>query len=676
MNPSGVRFFPFLAIFVLAFALPPATFASAERNSREVRVSFVQGDVRLSRGDGKRVDLRKDWEEAQSGQLVEKGFAVATSAGCAEIEFENGSRVYLAEDSLIYFGELSSRGDRTVTRMTLATGSAAFWLQPAAGESFSIETATDRTQFSGPHTFFLRFDAYLDSTGITPLGAKVENFYRKGMPNLGISNGETIFFRGGAVLSRKESGAKVPLAAPDSGERQTSVIPPDFFGLEAAEGQFSPSSRTKNVESHLAGVPFGGNNWDRWVEAREQARQTTMDAALKASGLTSPVPGLAELYRHGPFFACEPYGTCWEPQQAQSTQTSDKSAIPQDAQVPGSNSPSTGGFQPQTVQWQENDWGSGPCDFSGGSRTITHVAHTSEELRKLLLLKSKANSNGYFFSTAADSCYNRPWLFHHGHYAMVLPRTTFPCSGKDCKPVHPVHPVHPPHPLFVRVGNRVGFVPSHPEDVRGKPPINLKNGIILAPSKTGEAAQRIAWDASQKFTYVDKSPKEFQRESSLRSMPVAVAQIHAHLMQEASRGNTLSAASHAVPQITYDYKSQKFTMPSASGAKAERVAVGGIASNGRVETFASSQPGRYAESFGRTSAAASYSGGGNSGSHSFGSGSSHGSSGGSSGGLSSASSGAGASGGSSSHAAGGGGGGSASSSSSSSASSSGGGRPH
>src|SRR5277367_355672 len=118
MNSSGVRFFPFLAISVLAFALPPAVFASAERDIREVRVSYVQGDVRLSRGDGKHVDLGKDWEEAQSGQLIEKGFAVATGAGGAEIEFENGSRVYLAENSLLVFNELSSTSNRTVTRVT------------------------------------------------------------------------------------------------------------------------------------------------------------------------------------------------------------------------------------------------------------------------------------------------------------------------------------------------------------------------------------------------------------------------------------------------------------------------------------------------------------------------------------------------------------------------------
>jgi hypothetical protein len=699
MNLRGFRLFPFIASSILAASLSSAAFASADRDNREVRVSFVQGDVRLSRGDGKHIDLRKDWEEAQSGQLIEKGFAVSTGAGCAEIEFEDGSTVYLAENSLLVFNELSSTDDRLVTRVTLATGSASFRVQPAADESFSIETATDRIS-PGPHGFFLRVDAYLDSTGVTPLGSKVENIVSRGLPNVGVRNGRTVFFRNGEVLSSTDFGAilrpedsgsadsaqtqqlrKAIEKLRDSGVLQTSVIPQDFFGLESFERQASPAPQSENADLFLAGDAYGGRRWDRWVEAREQARQTTMDAALKASGLTSPVPGIAELYRHGTFFSCEPYGTCWEPKQSQSTLTSDKGARQQDAQAPGANPPATGGFQPQTVQWQETDWGGGYCDFSGVTRTITRVANTPEELRNLLRLKAKANSNGYFQSVAADSCYSRPWLFHHGHYAMVLPKTPPPCSEKDCKPVHPVHPVHPPRPLFVRVGNRVGFVPSHPDDVKGNPPINLKNGIILAPSKPGEATQRIAWDPSQKFSYVEKPPREFRPESSLHSLPVAAPQIHGHLMQEASRGNTLSAASQAVSQITYDYKSQKFMMPAAPGAKEERVAVGGIASNGRVESFASDRSGRYAESFSHTSAAASYSGGSNSGSHSFGSGSSSGSSGGSSGGSSRASSGGGSSGGSFSHSSGGSSGGSSSGGGSSSAStasssSSGGGRPH
>lgn len=178
MKPSGLRLFSFLVGFVLITTLEPQAAAApaiGDSAAREVRLSRVEGDVRLSRGDGKHIKLSREWEEAQSGEPMEQGFALATGSGTAEVEFENGSMVYLAENSLLFFSELSSRDDRLNTQLSLPTGSAAFSLQTAAGEIFSIETPTDHVRFAESHTYFLRLDAYLDATGLTPLGGKVAN---------------------------------------------------------------------------------------------------------------------------------------------------------------------------------------------------------------------------------------------------------------------------------------------------------------------------------------------------------------------------------------------------------------------------------------------------------------------------------------------------------------------
>src|SRR5260370_3932953 len=149
-------------------------------------------------------------------------------------------------------------------------------------------------------------------------------------------------------------------------------------------------------------------------------------------------------------------------------------------------------------------------------------------------------------------------------------------------------------------------------------------------------------------------------------------------MQDATRSQSIIAANRAAPLIVYDYKSQKFMMSASAvaGAKSREVPVGGIASNGRVASFADGHSGRYADSFGRTSAAASYNGGGHNSGASYGGGRGWGSySSGSSysgGGGYSASHSSSSSGGSSSHSSGGssGGGGRVSSSRSSTASSS------
>src|SRR5580704_4993315 len=61
-----------------------------------VRLSYVQGDVRFSRGDSKGPDLNKPWEVAVANLPILQNYAVATGNGRAEIEFEYGSTVYLA----------------------------------------------------------------------------------------------------------------------------------------------------------------------------------------------------------------------------------------------------------------------------------------------------------------------------------------------------------------------------------------------------------------------------------------------------------------------------------------------------------------------------------------------------------------------------------------------------
>jgi hypothetical protein len=272
-----------------------------------------------------------------------------------------------------------------------------------------------------------------------------------------------------------------------------------------------------------------------------------------------------------------------------------------------------------------------------------------------------------------NNCLKQSWIRHHDSYALVLPKASHLVCGKGKK----CPPVHPPHPLWVSAGGKVGFVPLHPNDVKGKPPLNLKYGIIVPPAKPGEPVQRVAVDSSQKVKILDKTPGEFQRNFLTHALPVSAPEIRAHLMQDATHGQSIMAANHADSHIVYDYKSQKFMMSAApvAGAKPREVPVGEIASNGRVASFADGHSYRYADSFSRSSAAASYNGeahnsgashGGSGSSGSYSSSSSYSSGGGSSGSHSSGST----SSGSSSPSSGGSSGGSVSSSNSSSSSSS------
>jgi len=66
----GRLFSLFAASTLLLCSTPSTLFASEDTAVREVRLSWVQGDVRLSRGNGKYTDLNKPWEQAQGGDTA------------------------------------------------------------------------------------------------------------------------------------------------------------------------------------------------------------------------------------------------------------------------------------------------------------------------------------------------------------------------------------------------------------------------------------------------------------------------------------------------------------------------------------------------------------------------------------------------------------------------------
>lgn len=540
---------------------------------------------------------------------------------------------------------------------------------------------------SAPETLFARVESYLDATAVTPQGEKGEAVVRPGLPKLQIPMGQTLLFSDGQIIAlpgvdlsslpMNADGAYSPclerMAARSAELQSPGFSPLRLCGMIRQRVSNSvvpqtpnPPSKTDAAAQHTASIhPPVAADWDAWVSTRVQQKREIMSASLKASGLTSPVPKLADMYEHGSFFPCEPYGTCWEPMP----QDQEQQPAPQSTSAPASQAatqlPSPGaqssvssasniGLQPQTVSWVEMS--GGRCSF-GRSRSVSRVANSPQQLQDLLRLKSiaeAANSRAVFDS---GDCYPGYWISCQGHYARVVtPQPPPPCRKTHCKSPHPRHPV------WVRAGNKVGFVPPHPKDVKGKPPLNLKNGIIIPQPNPRQPVQLVPSESSTKIRVLKEAPKEYRAASS-----VAAPEIRAHLLAEATRERPLSGEP-LKSQISYDYKSQRFVMAgdSIKGTKSGAVALGGISSSGRVASFAGGHSYGSAQSFPHGGSAGSYGGGGHgSGSYSSGSHSSGSSSSGSSS--------------SSSHSSGGGGGGyssSSSSSSSSAAGSSGGGGSH
>jgi hypothetical protein len=397
------------------------------------------------------------------------------------------------------------------------------------------------------------------------------------------------------------------------------LLGPDLEDSRLDKVQLASSQREEPVQFRAGTNPLLASDWDPWVAARVKEREATATAALRASGLSAAVPGLADMYANGSFFPCEPYGTCWEPTERETQQSSSPQTPAPSAPSPNLNTANTV-FQPQTVEWTTRIARyCRPDAFVNVSR----VAHTPQELEELLRQKELAGRQALQGASFSDSCLQHGvWIHHQGRYARVLTHRVPPvCIGKGCKVVHP------PRPVWVRVNGKLGFVPRHPNDVKGKPPVNLKNGVVIPPAKPGEPPQHLVWDPSQKVKFLDKTPREFRSESTPHLPLAAAPKIQAHLMQEATPAKPLAAASHASSHIVYDYKSHNFMMPAntSAGAKSREVAVAGITAHGGVRSFADGRSDHYAESFGRSTAAASYSGGGhNSGSYSSSSSYSHG----------------------------------------------------
>lgn len=578
---------------ILLLSIAPQALGSKGRENRQVAIASVEGDVRISNGKDYHADLNTPWQEALGGELVVEGTALATGNGRAEVAFENGSTVYLAENSLLLFKELSAPGDRIVSRVALATGTATFSLEPAAKESFAIDTPTVQLELSETEKFFARLDAYLDATAITAEGQKGQRVARRDGRDLQLRQGKTVFFRNGAIIP--------PPARSTQDEAQGMaaflLTMPDFqlpaLGyLYNRTNEMHPGPENEQTQA--------ASEWDGWVSTRLEQRNTVTAAALRASRLSSPIPGLVDLYEQGRFIDCEPYGTCWEPTEPEAVEENPQPSGALNAQSP-SGAQSNPTFQPQTVQWRQ---------FLGGwcnplqSVTVTRVAHSAEELEKLLAMKNAIEHTPTRFNRYSVVCDNGYWIRSRRHYVRVLTRQQPPpgCARSKCI-------VRAPRPVWVRVGNRVGFVPPHPNDVKGKPPINLKEGMLIPPSKPGERIERVALGPWQKVTVFDKAPREVPSEPGNPALHVSAPEIHAHLLQEAFPTRSLSLSARAVPQIIYDYKSHQFLTPaSAAGGKSKEVPVGGIDSHGKIGSFADGHSGAYTHSFAHSEAVASYRG--------------------------------------------------------------------
>jgi hypothetical protein len=612
-------------------ATEPISLHPKEVYPQIVRLSLVEGDVRVAVGKQKGQPETAPWVRAAANMPLESGFSVVTGKGRAEIEFEDASTMYLGANSALTFELLTTEDGVSTTDVVLLTGVASLHLRPTMlGEMYTLKTPTDYLRVPyGSHSD-IRVNSYMDAMTVTPL-APVEIHFGDVNSSAGLI-GKTFTY---------SSGVFVP----------------------------TPATTANNFAA-----------WDQWVAARVASRNKAMHVVMRESGLNEPLPGMADMASRGSFFECKPYGTCWAPtngwggahagpkqvndgppqeavEAAQGQQTQQQPS-PQDARLAMQSRQdeeqaemdlgqqgSGGGVAP--ALWTE-DFDAFPCSpYQFGNWMMDPGADDG-----LLLTGDPLWGSDWYSDDGFDwaVCHAGSWIQWHHRYVWVAGR----------------HHHHRPPVRWVKVGNKRGYVPIHPRDGKGKDPVNLKHGIFVAQERKGEGMRRVAYEPGARVKVLADAPKEF-RQPQLPTLRAAAA--------PALEGRPLrmtATGSRPASMIAFDSKAKGFTVTTETHeGGASRMLVSRYSSGGG--------PGRGGEVALRGGGNGAFGGGGgrgSSGGGGFGGGASRGSGGGGGGGgrsFGGGGSSSGGGGGSHSSGGGGGGGGSSAGSSASSASSGGGG---
>jgi hypothetical protein len=255
--------------------------------------------------------------------------------------------------------------------------------------------------------------------------------------------------------------------------------------------------------------------WDQWVSGERAARKADIAKGLKESGLAAPIPGLVDLVREGTFTDCPPYGKCWEPKEGAYTESVQEeqpaetggqavqaerkaevaSEVPESAPEGGK---AASAASPSNARYAWVAYSDPDCPFVYSGRQL--VIYTDKHPKGVVVKNQKGLTSQQLLVGSGwwATCHAGSWASR----ARTIPRK-HPKPGTPGKPHKPVkgppprmHWVVGPKSkggsfVHVRMGRGLGFIPKHPLDVQGKPPLNAKNGVLLFHQKSGEEVAKI-----------------------------------------------------------------------------------------------------------------------------------------------------------------------------------------
>src|ERR1700722_11315646 len=189
------KFFPTVLVFAVAALagslLLPAPASAVLSHARIIRLSFVQGDVRVLRdvhGDAL-TDGKNLWEAAALNLPIRQGYVLATDHGRATVEFENGALAFLNENTVIEFYDLSLDNGMRSTKLVVRQGTASFYVTSSSGDYFSVTGGDFTAESTGRANF--RLDNFDDGSSVNVIGGHVTVLHKDKTTELG--KGQSLF---------------------------------------------------------------------------------------------------------------------------------------------------------------------------------------------------------------------------------------------------------------------------------------------------------------------------------------------------------------------------------------------------------------------------------------------------------------------------------------------------
>lgn len=266
------------------------------------------------------------------------------------------------------------------------------------------------------------------------------------------------------------------------------------------------------------------DDFDRWVSGRVDTVSTATNAALQYTGSPYYAPGFADLYTYGGWSSCGAYGFGWRP-----------------FGVGASWSPFSAGqwILDPSFGWtwmSSQPWGWAPYHYGG-----------------------------WLFDSSCGGWFYSPPLYYG------VPGRVFNPRGRGPRGVRPPQPVYRPVTgVFVRSNGKMGIVPMHPLDEKGKTPLNLEHGVFSPILAKGVSESIAGVERGQKWETLKSAPREALGNSLVATTPPT--RVSRTFVEGNSGARVVSSSKDS--SITYDPREHRFVNTNASAASSNSVKAG------------------------------------------------------------------------------------------------------